>query len=305
MVSALNDPLVLCIDLGKTSSRAVLADSLGVRHSATLDGVAAAADQGVAATARILATIALLPPEPLLGATACGVGAAGTLTDPSVARTIASAIHTSLGLPVAVTSDILTAHLGAFAGAPGVTLVAGTGAVAVGLDDHGELHRVDGWGPDIGDLGSGSWLGREGMRAVLGAASGLRPPTSLGDQLAALTEGDDPVRWVAEADNRAQQLARFAPAILGEAQLGDAVSRDIVDEAIALLRATALAAAVGTQTATALGGLTRHPWFAARLFAQLAAAGLTITTPAGDALSGARLAALRSDLPHERHIHRA
>ena len=328
MAAAPTDYTVLCIDLGKTSCRAAVLNSHEILATADLEGVPAEADSGAVAAERVLATISLLPTDLANRAGACGVGAAGTLTDPTAGRRIADLLRDRLGRPVAVTSDIITAHLGAFRGGAGVTLVAGTGAVAVDLSCDGSIRRVDGWGPDIGDLGGGSWIGREGMRAVLGAECGLRPSTALTTHLQELTAGVHPVQWVAESGNHAQQLARFAPIVLDQAESGDRVALGIVNEAITLLTATASAAgaasdpgaaapsapvpsaawptgATGTAAVAILGGLTRHPWFNARLSRGLTASGLTVTTPAGDALRGAFLAAVSSDLPHERHIHRA
>lgn len=299
----------LCVDLGKTSCRAVLLAPDGAAESATLSGVAGAADGGSSAADRILATIARLPADALRTVTACGVGAAGILTTPEAGRLIAARLRDELGHPVAVASDAITAHLGAFDGGPGVILVAGTGAVAIAIDSDGAMRLIDGWGPELGDLGSGSWLGREGVRAVLGAHAGMRPATALTARLEALTPLAEAARWVGGASSPAQQLARFAPAVLDEAERGDTTARGIADTAIALLCDTATAAA-GPHGRTALsvavlGGLTQHLWFGERLLAGLGAAGLSTAAPLGTAVDGARLAALNSTLPHERHIHRA
>jgi glucosamine kinase len=297
-------PAVLSADLGKTSSRATITAPDGSEHSAVLAGVAAQGDGGRASAARLVETIGLLPASLLATATACGIGAAGTLTHPAAARHIARAVRAAHGIPVAVTSDVITAHAGAFAGAAGVALIAGTGAVAVGLSMSGELRRADGWGPDIGDLGGGSWIGREGIRAVLGGAQ--HPDVAaLSSRLLLLTGGEEPVRWVARGDNPAGRIASFAPLVIEEAQAGNSRALGIVEEAVRLLGATAAAAVIDAEPVAALGGLTRHPWFAARLHDSLAALGFDITETAGDALAGGRLIAVRTDLPHERHIHRA
>ncbi|MGO4382647.1 N-acetylglucosamine kinase [Specibacter sp. RAF43] len=305
MVLAPSSERIVRVDLGKTSSRAVVNGKDGRQYAATLAGVAASSDGGAGAAARIIETIALLPGQLIAGAAACGIGAAGLLTDPDAARLIARAVNSEYRFPVAAASDIITAHVGAFGGTPGVALVVGTGAVAVGLSSTGDLRRIDGWGPDIGDLGSGSWIGREGCRAVLAAGCGLGSPTALTARFEETTGGEDPVRWVGGAENSAQQLARLAPAVLDEAGNGDAVALSIADAALTLLGATAAAATFNDPRVAALGGLTQHPWFAARLRDELARRRLEMTAPAGDALAGAALIATRTGLPHERHIHRA
>ncbi len=76
-------------------------------------------------------------------------------------------------------------------------------------------------------------------------------------------------------------------------------------EAIRLLTATAVAASTRTTDVVIHGGLTDHAWFRASLTSSLQAAGRTIVPASGDALDGALLLARRTDLPHERFVHRA
>ncbi|GHS84868.1 hypothetical protein AGMMS50218_00860 [Actinomycetota bacterium] len=299
----------LCVDLGKTSCRVALlddsADELGVRTGAGLPGVAApGAPATIAALVRALAA-EVVAAAPDLAPTALGVGAAGTLTDPDAAAALARALADALDLPTAVTSDVVTAHVGALAGRPGVVLVAGTGAVALGIDPTGAARRIDGWGPELGDLGSGGWIGREGVRATLLADAGLLGPTGLSRALPRATGGQDPVRWIAQAAHPAQALASFAPAVLDLAEHGDPVAVDIVRRAVTHLVATTVAAGTPGTPVAVLGGLVGHTWFHHRLTTALHAAGLHPVPPASNALVGAHTVARRRDLPHERYIHRA
>jgi N-acetylglucosamine kinase-like BadF-type ATPase len=55
----------------------------------------------------------------------------------------------------------------AFAGGPGILVIAGTGSNVVGRTADGSLHSAGGWGPVIGDEGSGYWIGLEAIRAAL------------------------------------------------------------------------------------------------------------------------------------------
>lgn len=61
-------------------------------------------------------------------------------------------------------SDLELAHAAAFAGGPGVLLIAGTGSSAYAVDGRGKVRRAGGWGPLIGDDGSAFWLGRQALR---------------------------------------------------------------------------------------------------------------------------------------------
>lgn len=303
------DLTTLCIDVGKTSCRVAVLDGPRTVDQRTGDGLPGAAAPGAARAVaeRVGSLVAQLHPDAVARAGAVGAGVAGALADPEAAQAIATALVAALRLPVAVTSDIVTAHVGALRGRPGVALVAGTGAVALGVGVGGQMRVIDGWGPDLGDLGSGSWIGREGIRAALRAGLGLTPSTTLTAALATLTGGSDPVRWVAAAPHPARAAARFAPLVLDQAVDGDGAALEIAGRAIAHLTETARGAAPATDgiPVAALGGLTAHLWFASRLTASLAACGLQPTLAAGTALDGARDIADRLDFPHERYIHRA
>ncbi|MFB7251550.1 BadF/BadG/BcrA/BcrD ATPase family protein [Microbacterium sp. NPDC056234] len=290
------------IDLGKTRCRLVVSDaSAPIR----LDGDGA---PGLAAPAGVDAALeAILP---LLDATggaidALGVGAAGAWAAPEGARRLADALAARLSASVVVASDVVTAHAGALGGTAGVLLIAGTGAAALGVDQDG-VRLVDGWGPELGDLGSGSWLGREGIRAVLRADAGLGPATSLTEALRAHLSPDVDVHaWLAGPVPAPRRLATFAPAVLDAAADGDRAALGIADEAVGLLSASAAAASAATTDVVLHGGLTDHAWFRTALESALVAAARTIVPARGDALDGALLLAARTDLPHERYLHRA
>lgn len=54
---------------------------------------------------------------------------------------------------------------GAFRGGPGILVIAGTGSNSVGRAADGTMYRAGGWGPALGDEGSGNWIGQEALRA--------------------------------------------------------------------------------------------------------------------------------------------
>jgi len=69
-------------------------------------------------------------------------------------------------LPLAVETDARIALEGAFDGGPGVVLIAGTGSIVIGKNEHGDILSVGGWGRILGDEGSGFAIGRDGVRAL-------------------------------------------------------------------------------------------------------------------------------------------
>ncbi len=78
-----------------------------------------------------------------------------------------------------VVNDALIALEAGVPGGAGVVVVAGTGSIAYGRDAQGRAARAGGWGYVLGDEGSGYWLGRHALRAVVRAADGRGRTTSL------------------------------------------------------------------------------------------------------------------------------
>ncbi|MDP4331962.1 BadF/BadG/BcrA/BcrD ATPase family protein [Curtobacterium sp. A7_M15] len=248
----------------------------------------------------------MLPPGCSDGVTTIAVGAAGALTAPQAGAALAELLVAERHVDVLVSSDVVTAHVGALAGRPGTVLVAGTGAVAVGIGSDGDLRRVDGAGRWLGDTGSGRWIGQHGLAAAIRAADGRGPSTSLLEQ-ALLLEGsiDRLPAVIGGADAPERAMAAFAPAVLDAAASGDAVSTTIRDRAVIELVTTCRAAVAEDNAEIAvIGGLTKHDDFAQVLAAALGAAGLTVLAPAGDALDGAARLAIETSLPHERQVTR-
>lgn len=306
----------VAVDLGKSRCRVVVSDAAGERREPrrpVFDGVGApglAASDGVAA-----ALAAILPLRHRLDSpiSAVSVGAAGAWAAPEAADELARELADAFRVPAAVTSDVVSAHAGALAGRAGVLLIAGTGAAALGIDGE-EAALVDGWGPELGDFGSGSWFGREALRAVLRASAGLGPATTLTD--AVVTAVGEPAAvpaWISMDGPVPRRLATLAPLVLDAAEAGDAVAEGIAAEGIRLLVASAVAASVTSADTTSSnsrevalhGGLTDHAWFRSSLAQSLGAADRTVVVSSGDALDGALLLAERADLPHERFVHRA
>jgi glucosamine kinase len=103
---------------------------------------------------------------------------------------------------VIVTTDAEIAVEDAFGEGPGILLISGTGSVAFGRGPTGIFRRCGGWGPDLGDEGSGAWIGRRALSVVTSSHDEREPMTRLiGAVLTALEleEVDDLVAWGATA----------------------------------------------------------------------------------------------------------
>jgi len=309
----MEDPqdVVLVADVGKSRCRVELrrgSELLGAADQHGFPGVHVENGPTLAFDL-LLETVALLPPGlPITTVTGIGAAVAGVEASAQKSQELATMLAQRFGVPAAVLSDATAAQLGALQGAPGTALIVGTGAVAFRFDELGVLHRADGWGPYLGDRGSGRWIGQQGLQAVLEAHDG-GPATSLSAAAGALVESPEMLPgWLAEQENPYRAMARFAPLVLQAAEAGDAVALNIVGEACRILTATVQRAsgdgAGNKQRVALLGGVVGSDFFAALLRKSLASAGIEVVVPLGDGLDGAALAATRRGLIQERYIHR-
>ena len=123
---------------------------------------------------------------------------------------------------VRVMPDAQAAALGALDGQPGVLVLSGTGSIVVGHDGRGRWLRAGGFGPLLGDEGSGFWLGREWVRAT----------TRSGDF--------EKIRNLAHAAQPVAAVAALAPTVLARARRGDAIASRVVREGQQRLAACAI-----------------------------------------------------------------
>jgi N-acetylglucosamine kinase-like BadF-type ATPase len=155
----------------------------------------------------------------------------------------ATAVARALGVPVVVSNDAVTAHLGALGGEPGVVIVAGTGAIALAVGADGRWSRADGYGNRLGDDGGGYWVGRRGLAAALRARDGRPGSSSELLRRAEARFGERIVPAVYDADDPVAVVADFARDVADAARAGDEPAAAIWSDAAHELAATALAAA--------------------------------------------------------------
>ena len=108
------------------------------------------------------------------GATEAGLGLAG-VRSPLEADRIAAELEVRTGAAVAVADDAESALLGAFDGAPGIVVIAGTGSAAYGRSAGRRSVRVGGHGYLLGDEGGGYWIGNQAARRALTSFDGTGP----------------------------------------------------------------------------------------------------------------------------------
>lgn len=141
---------------------------------------------------------------------------------------------------VRVLTDGEVGLVDAFGDDPGLLLISGTGSVAWGRNDRGELARAGGWGPRLGDEGSGLDVARSALRRVTRAADGREEASDLGPRLLDRLGLDRPgqlVGWVAGASRA--EVAALAPAVVELADAGVRPAVEIVEASVAELVAAA------------------------------------------------------------------
>lgn len=161
---------------------------------------------------------------------------------------------------VALCEDGVLAHAATLGGF-GVVASVGSGVIVMGLDERGTLHRVDGWGPLLGDRGGAYELGRRGLTAAFEARDEVGPPTVLTDLADEWLGGIDlaaAVRLLADV-HQVETVANFAEEVCAAAGQDDAVAAQLVTEcAIKVAQSCAAAAQrVGQHMVAIRGGLTQ------------------------------------------------
>lgn len=134
---------------------------------------------------------------------------------------------------IVVHTDFGIALDDAFGDGPGVLLIAGTGSVAFGRSPTGTSARCGGWGPVIGDEGSGAWIGRKALSIVSAASDGRESPTALTGAVltaAEVNEVSELIPWAANADR--EQIASLARVVFSVADSGDLRANALISLAV-------------------------------------------------------------------------
>ena len=134
-------------------------------------------------------------------------------------------------IPVDVVGDHTIGMQAALGDGPGILVIAGTGSIAYGRDERGRTVRVGGWGPVISDEGSGSWIGRRAVSAMMRAADSGQF-TALEKRIMDLfnVRRREDVATVANQKNPAD-FAALLPDILETAHSGDKLATQILNQA--------------------------------------------------------------------------
>jgi glucosamine kinase len=225
--------LFLAIDAGGTKTRCLLADETRVLARAVTGSVKLMRVSEVEASTRLramLAEVSLAAGVGLGDVTRTCVGLAGLSIDAVRAwgeREIGDVVAGELLL----CGDEEIALDGAFRGGPGILVIAGTGSNVIGRAADGARYNAGGWGPALGDEGSGYWIGHEALRAAFwahdrGVATAL---------FAAIGElwGTNSLGEIVERANLrpGPDLSALAPVVAQCAENGDELAQAVLERA--------------------------------------------------------------------------
>jgi N-acetylglucosamine kinase len=171
---------------------------------------------------------------------------------------------------VLVVNDALVALEAGVPGEPGVVVISGTGSISYGRNARGEAARSGGWGYVLGDEGSGYWIGRAALRAVLRESDRRGPATALSALLLdhfGVARAPELIHEVYHTNLKPAAIGALAQCVQAAFSGGDAVAIGILRGAANELEASALSVArrlelVGQPfTFVLAGGIFRAvPW---------------------------------------------
>jgi N-acetylglucosamine kinase-like BadF-type ATPase len=133
-----------------------------------------------------------------------------------------------------IVNDALVALTAGADSGPGIVVICGTGSICYGRDNAGRAARSGGWGYILGDEGSGYWIGRRALAAVMRAADGRGPATALTARVLdhfGVDSSSDLVQEVHFRDPRRHRVAGLAATVQAAVDAGDPVAREIVEAA--------------------------------------------------------------------------
>jgi glucosamine kinase len=231
----------LGIDGGGTKTRCVLGDEMTVLATAMSGGsnivrLGETQTREALHTAirQVCATANISPAQ----ISAVCIGAAGADRPEIVAKIraiLAELIAETARPKIEVVGDMAIALEAACGAGPGVIAIAGTGSIAYGRDATGHTARAGGWGFAVSDEGSGHWIGRRAVSAILSAHDqGLE--TTLSAMVLQAWKLNTLDELVQQANSTPPpDFPRLFPIVLRAADEDDSVARSLLTDAGAKL----------------------------------------------------------------------
>jgi N-acetylglucosamine kinase-like BadF-type ATPase len=264
---------VLGIDAGGTKTVCFLADAQGTIIAEARDGGANLQAHGELQVEKVLHHVmdtALGDLDIRPAAICLGIAGVDRPQDADAVRGILRRIGSKAR--TLVVNDALVALVAGAGDTSGVVIISGTGSIAYGRNLAGRAARAGGWGYLLGDEGSGFWIGRRALSAVVRAADGRGPATELTERVMShlkLVRPSDLIHETYYRDLKRDAIAGLSPLVADAREAGDAVASEILAQAARELTAAAssVVSRLGMRgevfpTILAGGIFTGIPWLA-------------------------------------------
>src|SRR5262245_11972642 len=182
--------------------------------------------------------------EPSEIAAAC-IGLAG-VSHPDHHRQMLTSLKEVLPIAdITLETDARVALAGATGNKAGVVIIAGTGSIACGINSRGRFARAGGWGPTMGDEGSGSYIGRRALESVVMSYDYRGEPTSMMEpilrQFGVSYPPELPPVIYDDPDKAMREIAQLSKIAVKAAEEGDKVAQEILKDAAKELAVAAIA----------------------------------------------------------------
>jgi N-acetylglucosamine kinase-like BadF-type ATPase len=224
---------VLAVDAGGTKTDLLLADEteeIARVRTGSIKVLTTAPEVAARNLAEALAELEAVSGVSLAAVSCTCVGASG-FSVPRVAEWLRAEFGRRVGGALVLCGDEEIAFDAAFAGGRGVLVLAGTGSNVMARTAAGELVSAGGWGPVLGDEGSGHWIGLEAVRSIFRARDAGRATMLLEAVLRAWQLNSE--RDLVQRGNSAPApvFAELTPAVVRCAAEGDAVACAVLESA--------------------------------------------------------------------------
>ena len=236
---------VLGIDAGGSKTVCLLADERGAILGTARGRGANLQAAGELEVEKVLHEVmeeALAGTEITPVAICVGIAGVDRSDDAAVVRSIMRRI--GYKARVVIINDALVALEAGAPGQPGVVIISGTGSITYGRNAAGEAARSGGWGFVLGDEGSGFWMGRAALRAVLREADERGPRTALTAMMLqhfGVTHAQGLLHQVYHGSLKPSTIGALATYVQQAFDAGDGVATGILHAAVGELEAAALA----------------------------------------------------------------
>ncbi len=224
----------LAVDAGGTKTECVIGDEERILSRVTGETVkimSVGAPEASARLRHLLEEASAQARVPLYLVTRACMGLAG-ISSEGVRAWAEATLGEMLTGELILTGDEEIALEAAFGSeGPGVLVISGTGSHVVGRCSNGSRMTAGGWGPMLGDEGSGHWIGLEGIRSGLRAVD-RGVPSSLLREINATWGINSIGALIAKANGRPRpDFASLVEAVARCAAQGDALAKSVLERA--------------------------------------------------------------------------